>query len=203
VADESLVEVGVAGRALPGEFVSGDVHLVAPYPGGVLLAAIDGLGHGSEAAEAARAASASLAEDPAADLSDLLVRTHGRLARTRGAVISLATITEFDSGLTWLGVGNVEGTVVHAEDDARPPTESILLLGGVVGYQLPRLRPSTTTLAVGDLLVMTTDGIRAGYLNGLDVDTAAQELADEILDGFAKGNDDAMVLVARFTGSGG
>jgi negative regulator of sigma-B (phosphoserine phosphatase) len=202
VPDESLVEVGVAGRALPGELESGDIHLVAPYPGGVLLAAIDGLGHGSEAAEAARAARASLAEDPAADLSDLFVRTHGRLARTRGAVISLATITEFGAGLTWLGVGNVEGTIVHAED-ARPPTESILLLGGVVGYQLPRLRPSTTRLAFGDLLVMTTDGIRAGYLEGLDVGAAAQELANEILRGFAKGNDDAMVLVARFTGSGG
>jgi len=50
---------------------------------------------------------------------------------------------------------------------------------------------------------MTTDGIRAGYLDRLDAAAASQDLADKILAEFAKGNDDAMVLVARFTGSGG
>jgi len=133
VADAPILEIGIAERPLPGELESGDTHLVAPYPGGVLLAAIDGLGHGSEAAQAAHAARASLAEDPSADLSDLFVRTHGRLARTRGAVISLASIKEAAWELTWLGVGNVEGTLVHTWDEGRPATEAILLLGGVVG----------------------------------------------------------------------
>jgi negative regulator of sigma-B (phosphoserine phosphatase) len=185
---------------MPGEVESGDLHLVASYPGGVLVAGIDGLGHGFEAAEAARAARASLAEDPRSDLSDLFVRTHGRLARTRGAAISLAAVSEADARLTWLGVGNVEGTLVRAEPAGRPRTESILLLGGVVGYQLPRLRPSTSTLDPGDLLVMSTDGVRAGYLDGIDTGAPSQQVANGILAGFAKSNDDALVLVARYTG---
>ena len=54
-----IVEWGSAGQALDesgrGE-ESGDLHVVAPFAGGALVAVIDGLGHGAEAAAAARAA---------------------------------------------------------------------------------------------------------------------------------------------------
>ena len=53
-------EWGLAARALHGQAESGDLHLVAPFAGGVLIAAVDGLGHGSEAAAAARVAVATL-----------------------------------------------------------------------------------------------------------------------------------------------
>ena len=51
-----LVEWGVAARPIAGEAVSGDLHLVKPFDHGVLLAAVDGVGHGDEATSAARAA---------------------------------------------------------------------------------------------------------------------------------------------------
>ena len=51
-----LIDWGVAARPLEGQAVSGDLHLVKPLDDGVLLAVVDGVGHGGEAVAAARAA---------------------------------------------------------------------------------------------------------------------------------------------------
>jgi phosphoserine phosphatase RsbX len=198
VPDADLIEYAVAEAPLPGQVESGDLHLVAPHPGGVLVAAIDGLGHGYEAAEAARTARATLVEDPSADLADLFVRAHGRLARSRGVAMSLASFGRRGT-LTWLGVGNVEGTLVRTEEQSIRRSDSILLLGGVVGYKLPKLRPSRTTVMPGDTLILATDGIRGGYVAGLPPVVGTQALADRILTEYGKGSDDALVLVARYS----
>lgn len=190
-----LVEAGVALAVLRGETESGDTHVIAPHSGGVLVAGIDGLGHGSEAAHAARLARAVLEDDPGADLVELFARCHTRLARSRGVVMSLATFTD-DGELVWLGVGNVEGTLLR-EQGGR---EAILLLGGVVGYTLPRLRPSSTSVAPGDLLVLATDGISHGFLQGLDPSLPPQALADGIVADYGRDSDDALALVVRYLG---
>ena len=46
---------GVASRALPGQASCGDVHVIESLPQGALIAVLDGLGHGSDAAHAAQA----------------------------------------------------------------------------------------------------------------------------------------------------
>src|SRR5437867_365164 len=51
---QTLVHWAVATLALEGERESGDLHLVQPVTDGVLIAVVDGLGHGEEAAAAAR-----------------------------------------------------------------------------------------------------------------------------------------------------
>jgi negative regulator of sigma-B (phosphoserine phosphatase) len=197
--DEGLIETAVAEAALPGEEESGDLHLVAPHDGGVLVAAIDGLGHGSEAAEAARKARLTLERNAGADLAELFVAAHSALARSRGVVMSLASFAPSGS-LTWLGVGNVEGTLVRGDQRPVRRADSILLLGGVVGFQLPPLRPSTTLVQPGDLLILATDGIVGGYLSELDPAARPTALADTILAEYRRGGDDALVLVARYLG---
>ena len=199
MSDAALVDVAVAEAALPGQAESGDAHLVAPYPGGVLVAAVDGLGHGSEAARAARMACSALEEDTAAELEDLFGRAHSRLVRSRGVAMSLASFLR-DGSLTWLGVGNVEGTLVRVGGRPAGDPDSILLRGGVVGYQLPRLRPSTTEVGPGDTLVFATDGVAGAHRRKVNAVTPPGELADHLLGEFAKGGDDALVLVARYVG---
>jgi negative regulator of sigma-B (phosphoserine phosphatase) len=199
VYEGGLIETAVAEAALPGEAESGDLHLVAAHDGGVLVAAIDGLGHGSEAAEAARKARSALERDPGADLTDLFVTAHSVLARSRGVVMSLASFSP-NGSLTWLGVGNVEGTLVRGDERPVRRADSILLLGGVVGFQLPPLRPSTMLVQPGDLLILATDGIVAGYLPELDPVAGPKALADRILSEYRRGTDDALVLVARYLG---
>jgi serine phosphatase RsbU (regulator of sigma subunit) len=199
---QSLLEVGAAAAALHGESVCGDEHVVLPFEGGVLVGAVDGLGHGGEAAHAAGRALSVLAEDPGAPVPTLFERCHARLTRTRGVVMSLAAFDAAKHRLTWLGVGNVEGTLLRADAEVMWPTESILLLGGVVGFQLPTLRPSTTELRRGDTLILTTDGIESGFRHGLRPGRAAQDLADQLLEDHRKQSDDALVLVARYLGGG-
>src|SRR5262249_59400688 len=55
-----LVDWAVASRSHPDQRESGDRHVVAPFASGVLLGAVDGLGHGTGASRAARAALALL-----------------------------------------------------------------------------------------------------------------------------------------------
>jgi phosphoserine phosphatase RsbX len=61
------VEWGVATRSRRGEATSGDLAVVALLPEGALIAAIDGLGHGGEAARAARRAGAVVRDRPSQD----------------------------------------------------------------------------------------------------------------------------------------
>jgi phosphoserine phosphatase RsbX len=50
------VEYGIAEFILPGEELSGDRSFVGGHENGVLIAAIDGVGHGEEAANATKTA---------------------------------------------------------------------------------------------------------------------------------------------------
>src|SRR6266542_1380546 len=89
----SRIEWGVAARALAGQSESGDLHLVQPFPYGVLIAVVDGLGHGEEAAAAARAAAAVLKVHPEEAPVALVERCHQELLSTRGVVMSLASLS--------------------------------------------------------------------------------------------------------------
>jgi hypothetical protein len=190
-----LLDWGVAGLALPGEAVSGDLHLVQPFAGGALVAAVDGLGHGAAAAAAARAAVATLQAHAHEPVLSLLKRCHEALRETRGAALTLASFRA-DGTLAWAGVGAVEGVLLRAG----PGREYVLLQGGVVGLQLPAVRELVLPVAAGDTLVLATDGVRGGFAEGLTADGTPQQLADRVLARDFKGTDDALVLVARYTG---
>src|SRR5213593_3297932 len=89
----ALIEWGVATLALPGESQSGDLHLVKQLGTGALVAVVDGLGHGAEAASAAKAAVAALERHATESPAPLLERCHRALKGTRGAVMSVAVFT--------------------------------------------------------------------------------------------------------------
>ena len=197
-----MLEWGLATLALPGHAESGDRHVVQPFPNGVLVAAVDGLGHGEEAAAAAKLAVSILERHAQEEVIALLRRCHEALRGTRGVVMSLASFRAPDSMLTWLGVGNVEGILLRDAANANPRRESLLLRGGMVGAELPPLRVSVIPVMRGDTLIFATDGIREGFTEGLALSDPPQQLADRILARYTKGTDDALVLVARHAGWG-
>ena len=67
--------------------------------------------------------------------------------------------------------------------------ESIVVRGGVVGYEIPPLRPITYAVAAGDTLVMATDGIRGIFGDQLRAEASPRELADQILREHGKRNE--------------
>jgi serine/threonine protein phosphatase PrpC len=102
--------------------------------------------------------------------------------------------------LTWIGIGNVEGRLLRADSSASPPSESVLLRSGLVGYQLPALHASVLPIGPGDLLIFATDGVHAAFDQGINLADSAQKIADRILNRCFKGTDDALVLVVRYLG---
>jgi phosphoserine phosphatase RsbX len=78
--------------------------------------------------------------------------------------------------------------------------EAIVTRGGVVGYRLPSLHLGGTHLDAGDMLVMATDGIRSGFISSADPVLSPEIIASRILEEHCRGNDDALVVVARYEG---
>jgi phosphoserine phosphatase RsbX len=191
---------GVSSRAFGAAKETGDLHVVVHGAQSVLVATIDGLGHGREAALAARAAATILEQYDDEPLIELMQRCHEGLRRTRGAVLSMASFDLRASTMTWLGVGNVEGALFRADKSPGRRRDSLVLRGGVVGYRIPTLRGAQHHLGNGDLLIFATDGVRTSFAasspEGIDV----QEIADAILARHGKATDDALVVVVRYLG---
>ena len=193
----SPFEHAVASRAQDGGGVSGDLHVVRRMGHRVLVAVVDGLGHGYDAESAARMAIATIVSEPDPEILALLHRCHTVLNRSRGVVMSIASLDADRQQMTWAAVGNVEGVLIRAGTAKR---ESILMRGGIVGHRLPPLRAATLPLVPGDLLVLATDGVREGFAESLRSDAPLQDIADQVLVRFGRATDDALVLAGRWHG---
>lgn len=199
-AARAPVEWGMATRSRPGEATSGDLAVVSLLPDGALVAGIDGLGHGGEAARAARRAAEVVRACNGDDLVGLVERCHVALHGTRGAAISLAFVSARISGMTWLGVGNVEGRVLSGDPSATRPKGSLALGRGVPGHELPAVRATTVDVRPGDILLLATDGVDPGFADALDVSGSPQAISERILADHWRLSDDALVVAVRYLG---
>lgn len=195
-----LIEYGVATFVLPGQSESGDRHLVCCHETGILIAAVDGIGHGEEAGVAAKAAVSVLKTRADEQVISLVQKCHENLRMTRGVVLSLASIDPLHGMMTWIGVGNVQGALMRTGASKGIVEQELLLRAGVVGSQLPPLQAAVLPMAEGDTLIFATDGVKSEFVKSLSALEAPQRAADRILEQYCRGNDDALVLVARLTG---
>ncbi|HXU61841.1 MAG TPA: SpoIIE family protein phosphatase [Polyangia bacterium] len=180
-------------RPLAGEVESGDLHVVLPCPGGALLAVIDGLGHGPEAAAAARLAADVLRSSPARGPAEQIVSCHAALKGSRGAAMLVVSVSFHAPAVAWAGVGNIEGWQVSGGR-----REAMISRAGVVGYQISAPTERSRALAPGDLLLLASDGISPGFADMIVPDGDLGEMASAILSTQARASDDALVLIARY-----
>ena len=178
---------------------SGDSHVVRQSPEGVLAAVIDGIGHGNEAADAARIAGDTLSSSPPEDTVSLVWRCHEALKETRGVVMTLLFFSA-TGAMTWIGVGNIEGVLFRCDPSGWVRSNQVLLRGGVLGHRLPPLHAESLTILPHDTVVLATDGIRPEFSDELVPNEEPQVIANQILARYRKGNDDALVLVVRCLG---
>lgn len=192
--------IGVAQRAMPGEIESGDRFVVKMDGARTTIAVIDGMGHGPEAACAAKAAALVIgmhAFDPPAEI---LRRCHERLRRLRGAALTLIQHDGAAGKIDWAGAGNVIASLFHRDRWGRLHRSDLLVRAGAVGMSLPPTRLMSMAVTSGDCLVVATDGLKPGFLDRVRVVLPPQPFADRLLSDHQRDNDDALVLVASLRG---
>jgi len=197
----TLIDIGIAERARAGENISGDRHVVATSGPRVLLCAIDGVGHGAEAAHAAATAASVLEAFSHESIDSLLLRCHERLRDTRGAAITLVVIDTADGSIEWVGAGNVAAALQQIEPFGLPATRTLLVRSGAAGGTLPSTRTSRLPIARGDTVVIATDGVQAAFIDDISCTEPPQHLADRLLTRYGTPHDDALVVVGRLRGT--
>jgi negative regulator of sigma-B (phosphoserine phosphatase) len=185
---------GAVCRAKQGQSVSGDTYLVQEYDEErVLVAVIDGLGGGEEAARAAQAAQLALQQYIEWPLQELIKRCHVALHSTRGAVMALLRLEQKIRKASYVGVGNI-GVQVYSRQPIRPISKN-----GIIGYRIPTLLELSYTYDAGDIFVLYSDGVSSHFSNDnkINIKQPPQHIAEQILETYGKQTDDATVVVIR------
>ena len=197
-ARDLKIDAAFATLPLPGQSESGDLCLVKRVGQGTLIAVVDGLGHGQEAASAAHAAVGALDRYSREPLIELVRRCHDALTGLRGVVLGLAYLDPHAATMVWLGVGNVGGVLLRADVGNRPSRITLVGNAGFIGAEQARPTTRSVPLALGDTVILYSDGIKDGFAESLVLSNSPQEIADFVITRHVKGNDDALVLVARY-----
>jgi anti-sigma regulatory factor (Ser/Thr protein kinase) len=190
-------EVGVLGRALATEPVSGDHAGFVRVDDVLLLAVADGIGHGPLAHDASGEALAAFRDHAASSPTEILDACDRALAGTRGAVMAVARIDERTGALEHAGVGNVT-TRIERWRSSRILSGSSATLGA----RGPRRKPmvESVTLEPREVVLMYTDGLTTRVDLSGEPELLREHpivIAQRVMAGFARPNDDALVLVAR------
>lgn len=191
------VPLPAGGVCLPlaGETASGDAWAFAGGGEQLALMVADGLGHGPEAAKAARAAVQTLSTRPQLRPAGQIDACHHALRPTRGAALALALLDPQQQQLYFAGVGNIGACVV--EQGAR---RQLVSHNGIVGHNMRKVQEFTVPSAPGALVILASDGISTQWdlalYPGL-VACAPSLIAAVLLRDFARVRDDASVLVMR------
>ena len=140
-----------------GEAVAGDAWSLDASDGRYRMLLVDGLGHGIEAAAAAREALRAADRSPALAPDQLLDDIHGALRATRGAAAAVAIVTPHASAGAYAGIGNISAVVVAAD------TRSLVSHNGTLGHQVRKILPFDFLFPAGALLIMHSDGVSSRW----------------------------------------
>ena len=189
------IDYAVVQQAVLGESTSGDACLVLEGADQVLVAVIDGLGHGRDAHEAAQVAKACIQTNANFPPDTLLTRCHEALRHTRGAVIAVSRIDRQQQQLEHAGIGNIETRIIGAERNYHPVS-----INGIAGHNLRKVRCETFPFHPGDLLVMHSDGISDRFeLSAMARERDLQILASQLVHAHGRHHDDQLLLILRET----
>jgi anti-sigma regulatory factor (Ser/Thr protein kinase) len=182
---------GAVNVALEGELECGDAWSLTHGDDGVSAFMIDGLGHGTFAAEAARVAVAAFESNPFSTPQEIMIRANSLMSKTRGGAGACARIR--GSKVSYAGVGNISATLVSPGK-----SQGMVSHNGTLGLNQRRTQQFEYELDAGALLVMHSDGISArGDLRSRPDILACHPaiVAGALYRDYNRGRDDSTVLV--------
>lgn len=189
--------VEIAGQLSPmaGEMVCGD-NLAWEINGDrCMVMAVDGLGHGIQAAEAAEEAVRVFRLHSAESPANLISRLHDALKKTRGAAAAVAEVRTLAGTLVYAGVGNISGTII-----SHTLGRSLISHNGTLGHVMPRVQEFKVEWPKDGILVMHSDGLQSRWdlsrYPGL-LNRHPALIGGVLLRDFRRERDDASVLVLK------
>ena len=189
------IRTGALCIAKPGETVVGDGWGFREATNESLVVVADGLGHGPEASRAAAIAVRVVLQSRVTDtLEQVAQAVHTALKATRGAAIAIARLDNAAERLTFLGVGNIAGTVFGTK------RQSLASQNGTMGGMAPRLQRFSYPFARDAVLVMHSDGLQTRWSLDDQPGVLARDplvVAAAVMREGLRGNDDATAVVVR------
>lgn len=189
------VTIGIARAAANAADRCGDAARAWQWQRQTVIAIADGLGHGTEAAEAADAALDYIGAHLDTEPLVLFQGMHRALGCTRGAAVGVAIVAPDHGRLTYLAVGNTRAGIFGwrvVRLDSYP---------GIVGGGYRRLAPTVVPMRPGDQLVLWTDGVDERLTMTGQPAGDAQPQAERLLHAYGLGRDDSCVVVAQLDAS--
>ena len=191
----STVEVFGLASALAGEKVCGDSLAWDVTHDRCAALAVDGLGHGPNAADAAEEATRIFAAHSGEAPGHIIARLHDALKKTRGAAAAVAEIRPLAGTLTYAGVGNIAGSIL-----SNTLSRSLVSHNGTVGHVMPRVQEFKVEWPRDGILVMHSDGLHSRWDLSRYPGLLARQpalIAGVLLRDFRRERDDASVLVVK------
>jgi anti-sigma regulatory factor (Ser/Thr protein kinase) len=152
----SPLRYGAISVAIEGEIDCGDAWHLVHTPEHIALFVIDGLGHGTFAAEAAQSGITAFMASPFSAPADTLNRANAVMSKTRGGAGACAVIS--GERLSYSGIGNISGYIVNPGR-----SQGLVSHNGTLGLQQRKAAPFEYERPPGSLLVMHSDGVSARW----------------------------------------
>jgi anti-sigma regulatory factor (Ser/Thr protein kinase) len=187
----SSTKYGAISVAIEGEIDCGDAWSLKQDSQGLALLLVDGLGHGTFAAEAARAAVSAFARDPFAEPLEIMGRANTLMSKTRGGAAACARL--MGDKVSYAGVGNISGTLISPGK-----SQGMVSQNGTLGTFQRRGLQFEYARDPGARLIMYSDGISGRWELKDRTDLLARHpaiIAAAIYRDHGRGRDDATVVV--------
>ena len=186
---------GVICTEKSGEDACGDGWAVVQGRGRLIVLVVDGLGHGFEAATAARTAIETVQAKAHLDAPNLMDALHGALRPTRGAAAALAMLQPESELCMFCGVGNISASIRSAGT-----SRSMVSHNGTLGHSVRKIQEFQYPFPKGSLLMMHSDGLATHWdlaaYPGIEARHPAVIAAGLYRD-HSRGRDDLTVLTLR------
>jgi negative regulator of sigma-B (phosphoserine phosphatase) len=187
--DQPAMRLSYVSLPKVGEIANGDAPLYrTDEHRHIMLALVDSLGHGPEAAKVTKSAIERLGgvslESP---LLQIMEDLHLQLRGSRGAAATVCLIR--NGRIFACGVGNVE---IRSAETAIP----FVFSPGILGARVQKFRVCEAELRAGTRLVLFSDGISTRLRLDLVRSLSPKDACAAIIEKNRKAEDDATVLVA-------
>ncbi|RUM45722.1 MAG: hypothetical protein DSY46_02175 [Hydrogenimonas sp.] len=192
---DNYLDIGVVSFPDTRELLNGDGYLIKKYEGDkVLIAILDGAGHGAKAQEATQQTKNIIAENYKLPLDQILHKCDTFLRKIhsgRGVELGLLRITSTYAEFS--GIGHIG---VHSNRESHL---SFPMQNGRLAWALPK-KILMTRYSKPDhfMIILHTDGIvNNNFHTFYDFQATAQSIAVDLFNQYAQSDDDATVIIVK------